>query len=1415
MGQPRVRLVSKEVEDASDNPQQTPPRGNESTAPSTSRSKRARKSDGPLHADKDGSGENTLDDYSDVKEECLRLYQAIKEMEKDGELLCKPFNKLPPKKDYPDYYAEIKKPIALDIIKGKITRGVTTSVSDFIADVDLMCSNAQTYNMPESYIYEAAGDIRDHVHKLASVDGATTSNPSAGLKLRIRKSVSGQSHHSAEAGISHGSDNAKASGHATKLSKRKRDLDEGSDSEGFHEEDDVGEDDDGDTGGDNEGAQKADRDASAKSKGERAEGVLDGLFQAIYDADLTKATRLLKTPDLPVNGYRKVVMKDADGEEIDNDEYTWAPLHAAACYGRLKVAQILCEKGANIEAMDTMHKSTPLSWAAYTGRKRLAKYLVRIYHADVNARNAHGQLPIEIAMDPGNPLWAEFLLPTDGTKVDLPEPLQSEDKAVSHEPKKTPSRKARLHSVEGAAQSQAHGISVTHKPPTYPPSPFASQFQTQSPSAQISTGGPPIPQCIGGIGHQETTHPKMADAMLEIVNELCEIKDSDGERIVEPFEELPDKDEYPEYFEVIVHPMAFNMIKDRIKAGYRSFDAFNYDILWIFNNATFFNEAESDIYQYAVTLEKEYKRICHTVIEKYNIPFDTSYIDAVPPEGRYVSRVTTGDNDLFVGDFFYVKSGTGRSIAMINKIRVGGVSDRRKYIDGHWLLTPAEVPELAGQPVYPHQLFVGPSFEGLGVRGICGKCYVLLPNVYTRVYPQGFLPADLYICESKYEPSTTVGESAALLPLTNWAHEFKTPLMKPPTFIPYIVPFVPSKQAAALWNNTSLLPHLGLTVLNRDAAARAQAQARMNTQPQTQVHSPAPSQPQLRPGVPNPVAMQTPIALNQQGQSAIFSPPGAIRPQTGMQFPVNGQQPILTQGGLTQAYQMLVMNHQQNMTKAQAQFSHRESAIRKQFMDQITMAQQQNPGFIGSVHHQALMKQQSQLVEQSQQAYLAQVQQLQQLYNNQMQAINQTMQQQKQQVHSGASQAGLFPQQISAMHPTQTIGAAYGISSPTAMSLGPAMNQMAITSPHSVRPVNGTMAAPMSPLGQMQMSLPVAASMATTLPMASLGMNMMGSPQAAMIRPGMTMSPALLPQGAGSTDGTGFNAILRPSTPSMPSSSVIMSHPGMPLPSTSVANAHTMMAMLLQQQQQQQQQQQPNIPKQTHTPLSPDMSSVNGHHALSQNGSTMSSPTQSSSHVLGQLQSQDAIELWKKSTRIFVSYGNQRIAKGLAIQIATPNASMFMHVCLSSEESNHALQVPSSTMAVLLRPVPGPFNANGKVLLSLSANGRRLLPRVIPDSLNHQQGENSPGDDAPSHASDEVDKDDSGSTSLLAKSAGYAYEVALQSGMNVVDIEALASEWQPDALFGESGDQQVPPALPTQESGQKKATQHYSLFLTR
>ncbi|KAJ2766111.1 hypothetical protein IWQ57_004508, partial [Coemansia nantahalensis] len=358
-----------------------------------------------------------------------------------GEPMCIAFNKLPPKKEYPDYYVEIKKPIALDIIKGKITRGVYGTVAEFVADIDLMCDNAQTYNIPDSYIYDVAGDIRR---------------------------------------------------------------------------------------------------AGALSKND-ADTALDELFQAIYDADLGKAVKLLDIANLPIDDYRPVHLVEQGADEGDGGEYQWAPLHAAACYGRLKVAQLLCRRGAKVEAVDTMHKSTPLAWAAYTNRKRLAKFLVREFNANVNARNAHDQLPIQIAVDPGHPMWSEFLLPTDGTVVDLPPP-------EVHEPppdlRRTPTKKGKSRSQDAPTGEALPGMPLGSPAGAGSASVFeqlrqqqqhhlaqlaGAQLQSftspQRQTAPMPANGPAIPQCIGGIGHKETEHPQMHDAMREIVAQLEELPD--------------------------------------------------------------------------------------------------------------------------------------------------------------------------------------------------------------------------------------------------------------------------------------------------------------------------------------------------------------------------------------------------------------------------------------------------------------------------------------------------------------------------------------------------------------------------------------------------------------------------------------------------------------------------------------------------------------------------------------------------------------------------------------------------------------------------------------------------------------------------------------------------------------------------
>ncbi|KAJ1942702.1 hypothetical protein EC988_006419, partial [Linderina pennispora] len=453
-----------------------------------------------------------------------------------GEPMCLAFNKLPSKREYPDYYVEIKRPIALDMMKSKITKGAYKAVEDFVADIDLMCSNAQQFNMPDSYIYNIAGEIRDRVREIAGIEipqsvqataelpATNDKSPTPHLKLTIRNPDSATPSNSAT-----DNESTPAPGITLKL-KRKR-------GSGMQPVDP---------------AMRGKAPPAGSPESKELAATLDRLFQAIYDAELGEALTLLETPGLPINNSRPVVLKEPVEDADDDANFTWAPLHAASYYGRLKVAQVLCDKGADLEAVDTMHGSTPLAWSAYTGRKRLAKCLVRVYRANVNARNTHGQLPIEIVLDPENPKWAEFLMPTDGSKVDLPTPIPEAAAPVT-ETRKASARKSKSRSVGvDAASPQAMSVdSPMHTPkpssrrgtvqPSLGPAELsvahAQHLQSAQPvqtPASPAPGQQQVPPFIGGFGYTEVTHPQMKEAMKEIVDAVINFKNEDGDTISEP-----------------------------------------------------------------------------------------------------------------------------------------------------------------------------------------------------------------------------------------------------------------------------------------------------------------------------------------------------------------------------------------------------------------------------------------------------------------------------------------------------------------------------------------------------------------------------------------------------------------------------------------------------------------------------------------------------------------------------------------------------------------------------------------------------------------------------------------------------------------------------------------------------------------
>lgn len=78
----------------------------------------------------------------------------VKYKDSNGRSLAHPFLQLPPKRELPDYYELIEKPMDFKKIRDRIKNHRYRSLDDLEADVTLMFYNAQTYNLEGSQIYE-------------------------------------------------------------------------------------------------------------------------------------------------------------------------------------------------------------------------------------------------------------------------------------------------------------------------------------------------------------------------------------------------------------------------------------------------------------------------------------------------------------------------------------------------------------------------------------------------------------------------------------------------------------------------------------------------------------------------------------------------------------------------------------------------------------------------------------------------------------------------------------------------------------------------------------------------------------------------------------------------------------------------------------------------------------------------------------------------------------------------------------------------------------------------------------------------------------------------------------------------------------------------------------------------------------
>uniref|UniRef100_A0A8B9JZJ6 Protein polybromo-1 n=1 Tax=Astyanax mexicanus TaxID=7994 RepID=A0A8B9JZJ6_ASTMX len=89
------------------------------------------------------------------------LYQAIRGCRNpQGQLLVEPFLQLPARKEYPDYYQQIKHPISFQQISEKLQNGEYDGVDQLESDFTKMFENAKRYNVASSTIYKRAQKLQ-------------------------------------------------------------------------------------------------------------------------------------------------------------------------------------------------------------------------------------------------------------------------------------------------------------------------------------------------------------------------------------------------------------------------------------------------------------------------------------------------------------------------------------------------------------------------------------------------------------------------------------------------------------------------------------------------------------------------------------------------------------------------------------------------------------------------------------------------------------------------------------------------------------------------------------------------------------------------------------------------------------------------------------------------------------------------------------------------------------------------------------------------------------------------------------------------------------------------------------------------------------------------------------------------------
>lgn len=171
-------------------------------------------------------------------------------------------------------------------------------------------------------------------------------------------------------------------------------------------------------------------------------------------------------------------------------------------------------------------------------------------------------------------------------------------------------------------------------------------------------------QNIDDLSNSAQLEDEDADLLVEVFDQLVADKTIvDGEVAVEPFLQLPDEEEYPEYYDVIRQPISLAEIKSKIDSKeYRTVYDMEEDLVLMIDNARTFNESGSFVYEAAGKVLDRFYAL--SGIERDHVKFEEQLEEVQHDSVTY----RLGDFAYFASDDDDNSTGKKKAIGQIYKI---------------------------------------------------------------------------------------------------------------------------------------------------------------------------------------------------------------------------------------------------------------------------------------------------------------------------------------------------------------------------------------------------------------------------------------------------------------------------------------------------------------------------------------------------------------------------------------------------------------------------------------------------------------------------------------------------------------------------------------------------------------------------